>query len=159
MCGDRRSRANCSGLHRLASSRVKMCFVKLADSWSEWRFVPTSFPNPGGTRWPVSLFADVESWRFPSVPWAWLMCDSAVDHRRRRRIERVPGADVQDRSRCARGSYRLSITVCHFPHGTSRWNKVKHRLFAAITSNWRGRPLESHEVVVNLIAERSRVPA
>ena len=46
----------------------------------------------------------------------------------------------------------LSITVCHFPPGTSKWNKVEHRLFAAITSNWRGQPLESHEVVVNLIA-------
>ena len=46
----------------------------------------------------------------------------------------------------------LSITVCHFPPGTSKWNKVEHRLFSAITSNWRGQPLESHEVVVNLIA-------
>jgi hypothetical protein len=46
----------------------------------------------------------------------------------------------------------LTITVCHFPPGTSKWNKVEHRLFSAITSNWRGRPLESHEVVVNLIA-------
>lgn len=46
----------------------------------------------------------------------------------------------------------LSITVCHFPPGTSKWNKVEHRLFSAITSNWQGQPLESHEVVVNLIA-------
>lgn len=45
----------------------------------------------------------------------------------------------------------LDITVCHFPPGTSKWNKVEHRLFSAITSNWRGRPLTSHEVVVNLI--------
>ena len=46
----------------------------------------------------------------------------------------------------------LSITVCHFPPGTSKWNKVEHRLFAHITMNWRGRPLTSHEVVVNTIA-------
>ena len=46
----------------------------------------------------------------------------------------------------------LIITICHFPPGTSKWNKVEHRLFSAITSNWRGQPLESHEVVVNLIA-------
>jgi Rhodopirellula transposase DDE domain len=46
----------------------------------------------------------------------------------------------------------LSITICHFPPGTSKWNKVEHRLFSAITSNWRGRPLTSHEVVVELIA-------
>jgi hypothetical protein len=45
----------------------------------------------------------------------------------------------------------LAITVCHFPPGTSKWNKIEHRLFSAITANWRGRPLESHEVVVNLI--------
>ena len=45
----------------------------------------------------------------------------------------------------------LDITVCHFPPGTSKWNKIEHRLFSAITANWRGRPLESHEVVVNLI--------
>ena len=46
----------------------------------------------------------------------------------------------------------LVITVCHFPPGTSKWNKVEHRLFSAITSNWRGQPLVSHEVMVNLIA-------
>jgi len=46
----------------------------------------------------------------------------------------------------------LSIAVCHFPPGTSKWNKVEHRLFSHITQNWRGRPLESHEVIVNLIA-------
>ena len=45
----------------------------------------------------------------------------------------------------------LKITVCHFPPGTSKWNKIEHRLFAHITMNWRGRPLVSHEVVVNLI--------
>jgi Rhodopirellula transposase DDE domain len=45
----------------------------------------------------------------------------------------------------------LDITVCHFPPGTSKWNKIEHRLFSAITSNWRGRPLTSHEVIVNLI--------
>jgi|tagenome__1003787_1003787.scaffolds.fasta_scaffold20940673_2 transposase len=46
----------------------------------------------------------------------------------------------------------LEITVCHFPPGTSKWNKVEHRLFSHITMNWRGRPLTSHEVVVNTIA-------
>jgi transposase len=46
----------------------------------------------------------------------------------------------------------LAITVCHFPPGTSKWNKIEHRLFSRITMNWRGRPLTSHEVVVNLIA-------
>jgi hypothetical protein len=46
----------------------------------------------------------------------------------------------------------LAITVVHLPPGTSKWNKVEHRLFSHITMNWRGRPLESHEVVVQTIA-------
>ena len=46
----------------------------------------------------------------------------------------------------------LIITVCHLPPGTSKWNKIEHRLFSHISMNWRGRPLTSHEVVVNTIA-------
>jgi hypothetical protein len=46
----------------------------------------------------------------------------------------------------------LEMAVCHFPPGTSKWNKVEHRLFSAITQNWRGKPLVSHETVVKLIA-------
>ena len=46
----------------------------------------------------------------------------------------------------------LQITVCHFPPGTSKWNKVEHRLFSHITMNWQGRPLTSHEVIVQSIA-------
>jgi hypothetical protein len=46
----------------------------------------------------------------------------------------------------------LEVTVCHFPPGTSKWNKVEHRLFSHITMNWRGRPLTSHEVIVQTIA-------
>ena len=45
----------------------------------------------------------------------------------------------------------IPITVCHFPPGTSKWNKIEHRLFAHISMNWRGRPLTSHEVIVDLI--------
>ena len=46
----------------------------------------------------------------------------------------------------------LEITVCHYPPGTSKWNKIEHRLFSRITLNWRGRPLETYQTVVNLIA-------
>ena len=46
----------------------------------------------------------------------------------------------------------IPITVCHFPPGTSKWNKIEHRMFSAISMNWRGRPLISHEVIINLIA-------
>jgi hypothetical protein len=45
----------------------------------------------------------------------------------------------------------LAVTVCHFPPGTSKWNQIEHRRFSAISTNWRGRPLVSHEVIVELI--------
>jgi hypothetical protein len=46
----------------------------------------------------------------------------------------------------------LQITVCHYPPGTSKWNRIEHRLFSFISINWRGKPLVSHEVIINLIA-------
>jgi transposase len=46
----------------------------------------------------------------------------------------------------------LEISVCHFPPGTSKWNKIEHRLFSFISSNWRGQPLEDYETIVNLIS-------
>lgn len=46
----------------------------------------------------------------------------------------------------------LRISVCHFPPGTSKWNKIEHRMFSHISMNWRGKPVISHEVIVNLIA-------
>jgi hypothetical protein len=46
----------------------------------------------------------------------------------------------------------LTLQVCHFPPGTSKWNKIEHRLFCFITKNWRGWPLMTYEVIVNLIA-------
>ena len=46
----------------------------------------------------------------------------------------------------------LRIAVSHLPPGTSKWNKIEHRLFSFISQNWRGKPLISHEVIVNLIA-------
>ena len=51
--------------------------------------------------------------------------------------------------RCGRDG--AADEVCHFPPGTSKWNKIEHRLFCHITRNWRGRPLVSHEVIVSLI--------
>jgi hypothetical protein len=46
----------------------------------------------------------------------------------------------------------LSLSICHFPPGTSKWNKIEHRLFSFISSNWRGEPLRDYETIVNLIA-------
>ena len=59
----------------------------------------------------------------------------------------------------------LQIRVCHLPPGTSKWNKIEHRLFSFISRNWRGQPLVSYEVIINLIAattssdKRPRMPA
>jgi hypothetical protein len=46
----------------------------------------------------------------------------------------------------------LEISVCHLPPGTSKWNKIEHRLFSFISQNWRDKPLISHDVIINLIA-------
>jgi hypothetical protein len=46
---------------------------------------------------------------------------------------------------------RIAISVCHLPPGTSKWNHVEHRMFAFITQNWRGKPLVTHQVIVQLI--------
>ena len=51
----------------------------------------------------------------------------------------------------------LSVSVCHFPPGTSKWNKVEHRLFSFISSNWRGEPLLDYKTIVNLIARTTTV--
>lgn len=49
----------------------------------------------------------------------------------------------------------LEISVCHYPPGTSKWNQIEHRMFCHITKNWRAHPLESREVVINLISSTS----
>ena len=47
--------------------------------------------------------------------------------------------------------FNIKIHVCHFPPGTSKWNKIEHRLFSRITQNWRGKPLETYDIARNLI--------
>jgi hypothetical protein len=53
----------------------------------------------------------------------------------------------------------LSITVAHLPPGTSKWNRIEHRLFAFITLNWRGKPWLTHQVIVQLMAKLNITPA
>src|ERR1039458_7699083 len=72
--------------------------------------------------------------------------------RRRRRKQRLPRAPLEVRTGKWAQEAGLAISMCHLPPGTSKWNKIEHRLFAHISMNWRGRPLVSHEVVVQLIA-------
>jgi hypothetical protein len=77
--------------------------------------------------------------------------DPAADLCRRGWRERLPGAGLDPGTGRLRHASGLQVTVCHFPPGPSVWNKIEHRLFSWISSNWRGRPLTSHEVVVGTI--------
>jgi hypothetical protein len=74
-----------------------------------------------------------------------IMADGGGSNGSRCRLWKVALQRLSDR-------LHMPIHVCHFPPGTSKWNKIEHRMFCHITQNWRGRPLISHEVIVNLIA-------
>jgi len=83
--------------------------------------------------------------RYPHTARLLVTCDAGGSNGYRARAWKA------ELARLAAGS-GLEITVCHFPPGTSKWNKIEHRLFCHITRTWRGRPLTSHDVVVNTIA-------
>ena len=83
--------------------------------------------------------------RYPAARRLLICADSGGSNAARARAWKVELATL------AAGT-GLEITVCHYPPGTSKWNKVEHRLFAQITRNWRGRPLTSHQAVVELIS-------
>jgi hypothetical protein len=74
-----------------------------------------------------------------------ITADGGGSNGSRNRLWKVALQDLAD-------AMGMPIHVCHFPPGTSKWNKIEHRMFCHITQNWRGRPLVSHEVIVNLIA-------
>ena len=82
---------------------------------------------------------------YPTATELLITADSGGSNSARARLWKVSLQRFADRT-------GLRITVCHFPPGTSKWNKIEHRLFCPITTNWRGRPLSSYQVVVNLIA-------
>ena len=77
----------------------------------------------------------------------------AADHGRRRGQQWSSDTAVEGRSKRWPTNSDLTLIVCHFPPGTSKWNKIEHRLFSFITQNWRGRPLVSLEAIVSLIAK------
>lgn len=107
-----------------------------------------------GTDHDTAAFA-VESIR----RWWTTMGQAAYPHTRRLLITADAGGSNSYRTRAWKTELAafaletgLTVTVCHFPPGTSKWNKIEHRMFSHITMNWRGRPLESHEAIVALIA-------
>jgi len=81
---------------------------------------------------------------YPTAKELLIMADGGGSNSSRGRLWKVALQQLADET-------GLSISVCHFPPGTSKWNKIEHRMFCHITENWRGRPLISHEVIVNLI--------
>lgn len=83
--------------------------------------------------------------RHPHATELLIMADGGGSNGSRCRLWKVALQHLADQ-------LHMPIRVCHFPPGTSKWNKIEHRMFCHITQNWRGRPLISHEVIVNLIA-------
>lgn len=90
-------------------------------------------------------YEDMGNKRFPRAQELMITADGGGSNSYRSRLWKVALQGLADR-------LELRLKVCHFPPGTSKWNKIEHRLFSYITSNWRGRPLVSHEAIVNLIA-------
>jgi transposase len=91
-------------------------------------------------RWWIIMGKEVH----PNAGFLLITADSGGSNGYRRKAWKVELQKFSDET-------GLIISVCHFPPGTSKWNKIEHRLFSAITQNWRGRPLISLKTVVNLI--------
>ncbi|MDB6134707.1 MAG: Rhodopirellula transposase family protein [Verrucomicrobiales bacterium] len=83
-------------------------------------------------------------WLYPGAEEIMIMADGGGSNGSRCRLWKKCLQDWADEE-------GLSILVCHLPPGTSKWNKIEHRMFCHITRNWRGRPLVSHEVIIELI--------
>jgi hypothetical protein len=83
--------------------------------------------------------------RFPTARGVLITADCGGSNGNRTRLWKVELQKLADQ-------IGLPITVCHFPPGTSKWNRIEHRLFSHISMNWRGKPLISHQVIISLIA-------
>ena len=84
-------------------------------------------------------------WRYPRAASLLITADSGGSNGSRNRLWKWALQQLANKT-------GLSITVCHLPPGTSKWNKIEHRLFSYISMNWRGKPLVSLAVIVSLIA-------
>jgi transposase len=90
-------------------------------------------------------WTDLGKPRYPHATTLTITADSGSSNSCRSRLWKTELQHLADHT-------GLTITVCHYPPGTSKWNKIEHRLFSFISINWRGKPLISHEVILNLIA-------
>ena len=89
--------------------------------------------------------------RYPDAKEILITADGGGSNGRRNRLWKNGLQDFANES-------GLTVHVCHFPPGTSKWNKIEHRMFAFISKNWKGKPLETIEVIVNLIASATTSP-
>jgi hypothetical protein len=90
-------------------------------------------------------WTEMGSQRFPHASELLITADGGGSNSSRNRLWKKSLQELAD-------ELDLTLKVCHFPPGTSKWNKIEHRLFCFITKNWRGRPLTTYEVIVNLIS-------
>lgn len=93
----------------------------------------------------LAWFQELGRQRFPNVSGLLITADCGGSNSYRTRLWKVELQKLSD-------LIGIPVTVCHFPPGTSKWNKVEHRLFSYISMNWRGKPLISHQVIVSLVA-------
>ena len=93
----------------------------------------------------ISWWEHLGKARYPTAQTLTITADSGGSNNPRTRLWRY------ELQRLA-NTIGLNIRVCHFPPGTSKWNKIEHRMFSFVSLNWRGKPLESLEVIINLIA-------
>ena len=87
---------------------------------------------------------EMGEWLYPEAKEILIMCDGGGSNATRSRLWKKSLQDWADQE-------GMTVMVCHFPPGTSKWNKIEHRMFCHITRNWRGKPLISHEVIIELI--------
>jgi len=121
------------GVYDLASNEG---WVSVGSDHDTARFATASV-----RRW----WQEMGSRRFPGAAKLMITADGGGSNSSRNRLWKVALQELADQ-------VGLQLEICHFPPGTSKWNKIEHRLFCFITKNWRGRPLTSYEVIVNLIA-------
>lgn len=111
-------------------------FVNVGLSADTGAFAVNSIRN-----WWISMGKE----RYPDATKLMITADGGGSNGRRNRLWKVSLQELANET-------GLSIYVSHFPPGTSKWNKIEHRLFSQISKNWRGRPLETIQIIVNLIA-------
>ena len=93
----------------------------------------------------LSWWEQLGSEAYPHATTLTITADSGGSNSARGRLWKLELQNLADRT-------GLQIVVCHFPRGTSKWNKIEHRLFSFISHNWRGKPLIDHSTIINLIA-------